>query len=306
MYDLFRKSLILSLVLSFGGLLACGGAEQENQNQQNQNQQNQNQVNQNQDDGFTVTNMELLTRGDSPMVLADTHGEHWHGSLTLYVGASHTSVGVRWLDENDEAIDVDYNHYLFAAALDTGAPALVTFDFHGDHLHIIPGEDEGTTAVVFSLEHDGEAVYTSPPIVVNVIDEAHNAHNQNDQNHHHGPEVHELALFDRDSGEELADTHGHDWHGAPLVIALGGELEVDVEFYDEDAELIALDGHHYSVGYRYAPEADEDVVAITAHGDHFDIEGLLVGTTAIIIQLLHEGEMEWEAPPLTLEVVVVE
>ncbi len=284
------KPLLLAMALLLSaGLTACGEEEGDNHD--------------NHGDDPTVVNVELLNRDDDGAVAADTHGDHWHGSLpALEVDGNRLSLGARWLDENDDEVEIDYSHYSFSARFESGADELIELVSHGDHLHLRPGDTAGTTAVVFQLLHHDDPVYETPPLAVTVAGDDH--HNTNNNNHGHDHiHISELVLVERGTTNELADVHGNHWHGSPLTISLGGELEVDTNFYDEDGQLIALDGHHYSVGYRYADGADETIVDVHAHSDHLDIDGEAVGTTSIIIQFLHDGDVEWEAPALGLEVV---
>lgn len=108
------------------------------------------------------------------------------------------------------------------------------------------------------------------------------------------------VIYDRDAGVELADTHGDHWHGG-LQLETGQEIEIDVVFLDADGDEVALDGDH-TLGVRLGDGAAEDVIAFDVHGDHVDIDAEGEGETALVFEFLHDGHVEYETPPLTVEV----
>lgn len=281
----FLKSLstLTILVLISTSLIACGEPEQENQNQEEADAE--------------VVGLEIMTRGDSPERLAYVHGgDHWHGSIPfLEVDGSHLSVGVNWLDADDEVVEVDYSHYSFGARLADGADEILELVSHGDHLHLRPGDTAGTTAVVFQLLHDDEVVYESPSIAVTVA-EADEAM----------PTVVDMAVLDRDADRVVtADTHGGHWHGSlPTLTAEGNRSSLGVIWLDSSEDPVDIDyadGYEYNA--RFATGADEDLIEIVTHGDHIHLRpGDDAGTTSIHFQLLHNGEPVYESP--SIDVVV--
>lgn len=103
-------------------------------------------------------------------VAAYVHGDHWHGELPHVHEDDHISLGAIVEDGHGEGIELDGDHYSLGVRLAEGAhEGVVSFDEHGDHVHIV-GEEAGHTDVVFQLVHDGHAEYETPSIGVEVED----------------------------------------------------------------------------------------------------------------------------------------
>lgn len=118
-------------------------------------------------------------------------------------------------------------------------------------------------------------------------------------------EVTRVNLVDRDSGEEIAHTHGSGdsmhWHGSLPHLHPGEEIEVNVEFLDADGNVIALGGE-YTVQAHLASGSDDGVVELSSHGDHVDVEAVGEGNVEIIFSLWHGDHSEFDAPAIGLEV----
>lgn len=114
------------------------------------------------------------------------------------------------------------------------------------------------------------------------------------------------AVYDRSSGELLAETHGTGgnihWDGGLPDLAVGAGLEVDVVFFDGEGHEIPFD-EGFEVRARLADGAPEGVVEVAAHLDHLDIEAVGEGTTELVFMLWHGGHADWETPPLPVTVV---
>jgi hypothetical protein len=124
----------------------------------------------------------------------------------------------------------------------------------------------------------------------------------------HGDPV-AAEVFNRDTGELLAETHGTGaaihWDGGLPTLAVGGGIEVDVVFLDEDGNTIPLGGGEFEVRARLADGAPEGVVGLANHVDHIDIEGAGEGSTQIVFMLWHGGHADWETPELEVSVVAI-
>jgi hypothetical protein len=124
----------------------------------------------------------------------------------------------------------------------------------------------------------------------------------------HGEPV-AAEVFNRDTGELLAETHGTGaaihWDGSIPTLAVGGGIEVDVVFLDEVGNAIPLGGGEYEVRARLANGAPEGVIGIVNHVDHIDIEGVGEGSTQIVFMLWHGGHADWETPELEISVVPI-
>jgi len=146
-------------------------------------------------------------------VTADIHGDHWHGDLPDVPEDDNISLGAYIEDDHGDEVELDGDHYELGVALADGAPeGVVSFDYHGDHVHII-GEEEGHTDVVFQLIHDGHTDYETPPIGVDVVHD----HDDYDDDHDHDggyygffTEEGEVSVL---TGEKLHEEHGVDGCG---------------------------------------------------------------------------------------------
>lgn len=125
-------------------------------------------------------------------------------------------------------------------------------------------------------------------------------HHDDDDDHHDddhhddgGNGVSDLEIIDRSSDEVVADYHGH-WHGSLPEIPLGEHISLGAVFEDEDGEVIPIgDDEAYQFGARVADDAEE-ILSTESHGDHVHLHGESAGETAVIFQLLHDGDVERE------------
>jgi len=113
-----------------------------------------------------VSEFGLIDR-ETGEVTATEHG-HWHGSVPSVEEDEHVSLGAEVTGEDGEVRTVGEDGYELRAEQfgeDTGT---VSFEHHGDHVHVT-GEEEGTTEITFRvLADDGETVYETPPVPVRV------------------------------------------------------------------------------------------------------------------------------------------
>lgn len=127
-----------------------------------------------------------------------------------------------------------------------------------------------------------------------------------DDDHHHDGEggVSDLEIIDRSSNEVVADYHGH-WHGALPEIPVGEHISLGAVFEDEDGEETPIgDDEEYQFGARLADDAEE-ILSTESHGDHVHLHGESTRETAVIFQLLHDGDAQKETTD-PLEVTVEE
>lgn len=216
--------------------------------------------------------------------LAFVHGDHWDGTIVVGVGEE-IEVDVGFLDAEGELIPLG-GDITVGVRLDDGEPDdVIAFATHGDHLDF-EGVAEGETHIVLQFLHDGQMEWETPPLRV-VVGES--------EEEPVGAEV-----YDRESGELLADVHDDHWDGS-IELAVGDELELDVVFLDEHGDEIPLSGDH-TLGIRFADGEPDDVIAFESHGDHADIEAQAEGETAIVLELVHDDHVEWETPALPVNV----
>ncbi len=116
-----------------------------------------------------VYEFQLLDRSEDPHEeISYMHGDHWHGTgdfPTVPLG-DNLSIGAEIEDEDGDPIELGGEYELRAVIAD-GAEEIVSFDSHGDHVHIA-GEEEGVTEIAFEIWHDDHVDYRSDDLAVTV------------------------------------------------------------------------------------------------------------------------------------------
>ncbi|SNR65051.1 hypothetical protein [Halorubrum vacuolatum] len=242
---------------------------------------------------------QLLDRAHDPHEeIAYMHDDHWHGSGNFPVVpvGDNVSIGAEAFDEDDNEIEL-WDEYEMRAAIASGADEdVVSFDFHGDHVHII-GEQEGLTEVVFQVWHDDHADYQSEPLAVQV-GEADDEERESFDAHH----VSDVEILDRapDPHEEVADWHGDHWHGELPTVPVEDNVSLGAVFTDDEGNEADLD-HDFELRVRLADGADE-IVEFDFHGDHVHIIGQEAGETEVVFQLWHDDHADFETDPIGVTV----
>ncbi len=103
---------------------------------------------------------------DTDEEVAYVHDDHWHGELPEVHEGEHISLGAYIEDDHGDEIELG-DEYQLGVRLAEGADDIVSFDEHGDHVHI-EGEEEGSTEVVFELIHHDHVDYETPPIEIDI------------------------------------------------------------------------------------------------------------------------------------------
>ncbi len=115
------------------------------------------------DHGDEIGEFKIIDRSEDKEV-AYVHGDHWHGELPEIHEGGYISLGAYIEDDHGHEIELG-DEYQLGVRLAEGADDIVSFDEHGDHVHI-HGEEEGSTEVVFELIHHDHVDYETPPIDV--------------------------------------------------------------------------------------------------------------------------------------------
>jgi len=110
-----------------------------------------------------IGEFKIIDRSEDEEV-AYVHDDHWHGELPEVPEGEHVSLGAYIEDDHGHEIELG-EEYQLGVSLAEGADDIVSFDEHGDHVHI-HGEEEGNTEVVFQLWHDDHIDYETPPIEI--------------------------------------------------------------------------------------------------------------------------------------------
>ena len=124
------------------------------------------------------------------------------------------------------------------------------------------------------------------------------------EEHEHDHEYDEDITFeviDRSEEEVVAYVHVDHWHGDLPEVEEGDNLSLGA-YILEDEEEVELDGEHHALGVDYADGADQDVVSFDLHGDHVHIIGEHEGSADVVFQLLHDGAVDYETPPISVKV----
>lgn len=245
-------------------------------------------------DDIGIYELQLYDRAHDPHEeISYMHGDHWHGTgefPTVPEGDT-LSIGATGYDEDGDALDLWDAYELQAAVGPDGDEDLVSFDSHGDHVHI-HGEAEGLTEIVFILVDGSETAYQSDTISVTV----------GEAEHDHGESVHAFELIDRDDDEVTAYIHDDNWHGELPDLHEGEHLSLGAHVEDDHGDEIAIDGDHWELRVDHAHDQAHDVVSFDHHGDHVHIVGEDEGEAEVVFELWHDDHVEFEAPPIEVEV----
>ena len=242
--------------------------------------------------------LQLYDRGHEPHEeISYMHDDHWDAAAAFPTIPHEGNVSIGASAEDEDGNDVElWDDYELKAALAPGAPeGIVSFDFHGDHVHVI-GEEEGLTEIVFLLWHDDHADYQSEPLAVTVGEEEEAADDFN------ASAVSEVEILDRapDPHEQVARWHDDHWDGELPTVPLDDNISLGGRFEDENGNEADL-GATYEFRVRLADGAQE-IVEFDYHGDHLHIIGLEAGETEVVFQLWHDDHADFETDPIPVTI----
>lgn len=112
---------------------------------------------------------EVYERGTENL-LADVHGDHWDGNVTLSLGEE-IAIDVRFFNADGDEIALG-GDYTVEAEFAPGLPTdVVLFDAHGDHIDL-EGVAVGETGLILHFWHGGHADWSTPalPVVVEAVE----------------------------------------------------------------------------------------------------------------------------------------
>ncbi|MFU8867521.1 hypothetical protein [Natronococcus sp.] len=117
----------------------------------------------------------------------------------------------------------------------------------------------------------------------------------------HEVDVTELLVYERD-GEQVANAHAGHWHyetetGGLPAIEPGSTIELETVF-TKDGEELPLDDESYRLGVELDEEEPSEVVSVDVNPATVSLSGEQTGETATVFQLLEDGDVVWEAPPI--------
>lgn len=119
----------------------------------------------------------------------------------------------------------------------------------------------------------------------------------------HEVDVSELVVYDRESDEQVANSHAGHWHyetdtGGLPALEPSSTIELETLFTKDGEELPLGDEEAYRLEVAFAGDAPVDVVSIDDEPDYASLTGEEAGETAVVFQLVEDDEIVWEAPPI--------
>ena len=138
-------------------------------------------------------------------------------------------------------------------------------------------------------------------LIAGCEEEAQTADDHYDQDHSHHEEITIFEVIDRSEDEVTAYVHVDHWHGSLPEVPEGENISL-VAYIEEDEKEVLLDGDHHALGVALADGAEEGIVSFDLHGDHVHIKGGQEGSTEVVFQFLHNGEVEYTTPPIEITV----
>lgn len=139
-------------------------------------------------DEVGVATFELRDRSeDPPTELPYLHDDHWHGSLPVIPTDDYLSVGAHVVDENGDELELGDDYELRAANTPGAEVDVLSFAYHGDHVHLQGEGEEGVTEIAFLLWHDDHSDYQTPgiPVQIGEDSETDDDESNHDDSHDH-------------------------------------------------------------------------------------------------------------------------
>jgi len=255
-------------------------------------------------DELGIEEFTVLDRAHDPHEeVAYVHGDHWHGSLPEIPHGDNVSLGADIEDEDGDTFELDGEFELRVALAPDEPDDVVSFDYHGDHVHII-GEQEGVVDIVFQIYHDDHADYQSAPITAQVVDDDHGHDDEGEDEAFDDLGIDEFTVLDRahDPHEEAAYIHGDHWHGDLPQIEAGDNVSLGADITDDDGDTFELDDE-YELRAALAPDEPDDIVLFDYHGDHIHLIGEEEGVVDVVFQIYHDDHADYQTPPIAAQVV---
>jgi len=115
----------------------------------------------------------------------------------------------------------------------------------------------------------------------------------------------EFDIYDLRSDDQLGYWHTGHWHGGVPDVPIDSTVPVGLVIEDDQDRVVPLgDGERYQVDARIA-EGEADLVEIAAHGRQVELSGIETGRTAVVFEVLEEGEVIYDTAnePAAFEVV---
>ena len=115
----------------------------------------------------------------------------------------------------------------------------------------------------------------------------------------------EFDIYDLRSDDQLGYWHTDHWHGGVPDVPVDATVPVGLVIKDDQDRVVPLgDGERYQVDARIADD-DADIVEIEAQGRRVEFTGTETGRTAVIFEVLDDGDVIYDtaAEPAAFDVV---
>lgn len=117
--------------------------------------------------------------------------------------------------------------------------------------------------------------------------------------------VAQVTVLDRDHDETLVYAHGGHWHDDPLWLPRGDARSLEITAEDDAGDALTF-GDAYELAVRTADGASDALVEYDpdedVDGGHITLHGIEDGFTELVVQVLEDGDVVYETPPLETEV----
>lgn len=214
---------------------------------------------------------------------------------------------VYWIDQDGDMFDPmqtpqlnEGHHHLEVTVQDEaiagifrhgGADETEDWEFH------VTGQAEGETGLKIALLHHDHYGFKMPEEVWVPI---HVHHSDDDT---HGPPV-GLIVKDEESGDVLVTATDASVQGTLTVAAGSNTDHLIVEFFDANDVHFQPDADHHSLTGEVAHPATAEFESHADDGEPwaFQINGLQAGSTTLVLTLMHESSIGFEAAVIPIQV----
>jgi len=237
----------------------------------------------------------LVQDGDTLAMATSADTSDVSGEIHLHEGESRGPILVHFLDDEghwfrpaedpdgDHSLEILHNQLLVSVALDAANWAFT-----------ITGVEEGETALVVRILHNGHADYVSPELPVHV------EHSEGA----HGEPV-GLRLLAGDSLVVETFANGT-LSGVPQVRA-GHGLDLSAWFVDGEGAIFQIDEEGHTLGVTPSGSLLDILVGEDLGGGatpwDLRLTGLAAGTDTLVFRVLHDGHAHFASPAIPVAVV---
>lgn len=106
--------------------------------------------------------------------------------------------------------------------------------------------------------------------------------------------LHEFDIYDLRSDDQLGYWHTEHWHGGVPDVPVDATVPIGIVLKDEDDRVVPLgETERYAVNARVA-DGEPSIVDIDSHGRQVEFTGVETGRTAVVFEILENGEVVYD------------